>query len=86
MVDVFEFVCSGVERYRGGHGRLRVDGFREGLLKELVAGKNLQEAASKLNITRLTSRNRLSRIMDKTGTRRQADLLQLILRSRVPVQ
>ena len=76
-------VWSGTEEVMDAYG---LTASEKKLLKELLAGQSLQEAASKLNITRLTSRNRLSRIMDKTGTRRQADLLQLILRSRVPVQ
>jgi DNA-binding CsgD family transcriptional regulator len=56
------------------------------LLRELLAGHSLQEAADALNITRATSRNRLAQIMSKTDTQRQAQLLQLILRSTVPVR
>jgi DNA-binding CsgD family transcriptional regulator len=51
------------------------------LVHELLAGRTLQEAAGILSITRATSRNRLSHIMSKTGTHRQSELLQLILRS-----
>jgi DNA-binding CsgD family transcriptional regulator/PAS domain-containing protein len=56
------------------------------LLRELLAGHSLQEGADALNITRATSRNRLAQIMSKTDTQRQAQLLQLILRSTVPVR
>ncbi len=51
------------------------------LLRELVAGSSLREAADTLKITRATSRNKLARIMTKTDTHRQSELLQLILRS-----
>ena len=51
------------------------------LVAELLAGRSLNEAAANLNITRVTSRNRLARIMAKTDTHRQGQLLQLILRS-----
>ena len=51
------------------------------LVNELLAGRSLQEAAANLNITRFTCRNRLAKIMTKTDTRRQSQLLQLILRS-----
>ena len=51
------------------------------LLRELVAGRSLKEAAEALRITRATSRNKLARIMTKTDTHRQSELLQLILRS-----
>ena len=54
------------------------------LLSELVAGRSLKEAADSLSITRATSRNRLARIMTKTETHRQSELLRLMLRSRVP--
>jgi DNA-binding CsgD family transcriptional regulator len=56
------------------------------LLNELVAGRTLREAAEILNITRATSRNRLARIMAKTDTHRQSELIQLILRSSVPLR
>lgn len=51
------------------------------LLRELIAGRSLREAADALKITWVTSRNRLARIMSKTDTHRQSELLQLILRS-----
>jgi len=56
------------------------------LLSELISGRSLREAADILKITRATSRNRLARIMAKTETHRQSDLIQLILRCRVPVR
>jgi len=44
------------------------------------------EAAGNLGITRAMSRNRLARIMAKTDTHRQSELLQLILRSSIPAR
>lgn len=54
------------------------------LLRELMTGRSLQEAADALQITRVTSRNRLAQIMSKTDTHRQSELLQLMLRSSIP--
>ena len=54
------------------------------LLKELIAGQTLHEAADNLGITRVTARNRLAHIMAKTNTHRQSELLQLMLRSSIP--
>jgi DNA-binding CsgD family transcriptional regulator/PAS domain-containing protein len=56
------------------------------LVRELLAGRSLQEAADNLAIMRVTSRNRLAQIMAKTDVQRQAQLLQLILRSTIPVR
>jgi DNA-binding CsgD family transcriptional regulator len=44
------------------------------------------EVTENLGISRATSRNRLGRIMAKTDTQRQRELLQLILRSSVPAR
>ncbi len=55
------------------------------LLKALIGGCSLREAAEIVGITRATSRNRLARIMAKTDTHRQSELIQLILRSTFPV-
>ncbi|MGO9544452.1 MAG: helix-turn-helix transcriptional regulator [Rhodomicrobium sp.] len=54
------------------------------LLSELLAGRSLQEAAGNLRLARTTSRNTLARIMAKTETHRQSELLRLILRSTLP--
>ncbi|MBT3069403.1 helix-turn-helix transcriptional regulator [Rhodomicrobium sp. Az07] len=50
------------------------------LVHELLAGRTLRESAESLAITRATSRNRLAHIMSKTGTHRQSELIQLVLR------
>jgi DNA-binding CsgD family transcriptional regulator len=55
-------------------------------LSELLAGSTVQEAADALNITRATGRNRLARIMAKTDTNRQGELLQLIHQSSSPTR
>jgi DNA-binding CsgD family transcriptional regulator/PAS domain-containing protein len=51
------------------------------LAVELVRGRTLAEAAEAINITEQTARSYSKRIFSKTGTRRQADLVRLILTS-----
>ena len=46
----------------------------------LLAGEGLQSAADRLCITLETARSHLKRIFDKTGTRRQAELVALLLK------
>jgi DNA-binding CsgD family transcriptional regulator len=49
------------------------------LVRELVNGRSLQDAATRLNITLGTARQRLVPIFEKTGTGRQPELLRLML-------
>lgn len=51
------------------------------LVVELVQGRTLAEAAARINITEQTARSYSKRIFSKTGTRRQAELVRLILTS-----
>jgi DNA-binding CsgD family transcriptional regulator len=51
----------------------------------LASGCSVHEAAERLGISKTTARNHLNHAMVKTGTGRQAELLRLILSSRVPV-
>lgn len=53
-----------------------------GLLAELVAGRSLREAGERLGRARTTVRNQLQSIFDKTGARRQAELVAKILHRR----
>jgi DNA-binding CsgD family transcriptional regulator len=46
---------------------------------EIVAGAGIQAAADRLEISRSTGRTHLARIFEKTGTRRQAELVRLML-------
>ncbi len=48
------------------------------LLKLLFAGQSLPCAASSLGVARTTARTHLQRIFDKTGSRRQSDLVRLV--------
>ncbi len=50
------------------------------LLNRIVRGETLDEAATALHVAKTTSRTHLSRILAKTGTRRQTSLLSLIYR------
>jgi DNA-binding CsgD family transcriptional regulator len=49
----------------------------------LANGEELREAARKLQITYGTARTRLAQIFQKTDTRRQAELVALLLKSTV---
>jgi DNA-binding CsgD family transcriptional regulator len=51
---------------------------------ELVAGKDLADAARVLRVTIHTARTHLKHLMEKTATKRQGDLVRLLLRSTVP--
>lgn len=46
---------------------------------EIVKGDGIQAAANRLSVSRATARTHLSRIFDKTGTRRQAELVGMLL-------
>jgi DNA-binding CsgD family transcriptional regulator/PAS domain-containing protein len=47
----------------------------------LMGGKSVEEAAAELRITIHTARTHLKRILSKTGTRRQGELIHLLLKS-----
>lgn len=50
------------------------------LLQHLMLGESLDEAAAALGVARTTVKTHLSRILSKTGTRRQTSLLALVHR------
>jgi len=49
---------------------------------EILKGDGIQAAADRLLITRATARTHLARIFEKTGTRRQAELVGILLAAR----
>ena len=49
-----------------------------GFAVEILKGDGIQAAADRLSISRATARTHLSRIFDKTGARRQAELVRLL--------
>ena len=49
------------------------------LLELMVAGNTVNAAAASLNVAVTTARTHLARLMEKTGTRRQAELVRKIL-------
>jgi DNA-binding CsgD family transcriptional regulator len=65
-----------VERIRGLFGLTRAEA---SIAAELANGKSLYEIADLLEISRHTARNHLKRIFEKTGARRQADVVRLVL-------
>jgi DNA-binding CsgD family transcriptional regulator len=50
-----------------------------GFAVEILNGDGIQAAADRLSISRATARTHLSRIFDKTGTRRQAELVRVLI-------
>jgi DNA-binding CsgD family transcriptional regulator len=50
-----------------------------GFAVEILKGDGIQAAADRLSISRSTARTHLSRIFDKTGTRRQAELVRVLI-------
>jgi DNA-binding CsgD family transcriptional regulator len=50
-----------------------------GFAIEILNGDGIQAAADRLSISRATARTHLARIFDKTGTRRQAELVRVLL-------
>ncbi len=51
------------------------------LASELVRGASLEDAAADLAISRNTAKSQLQAIFQKTGTKRQSDLIRLVLNS-----
>ncbi len=51
------------------------------LAAKLAQGRSLDEAAAMLNITTQTARGYIKRILGKTGTKRQVELVRLLLLS-----
>jgi DNA-binding CsgD family transcriptional regulator len=49
------------------------------LASVLTNGKGLKDAADELHISLNTAKTHLRRIFDKTGTKRQAELVRLVL-------
>lgn len=56
------------------------------LAGRLVSGEDLSGAADVLGVSMNTARTHLKRIFQKTGTRRQAELVRLLLQSPVQVR
>ena len=50
-----------------------------GFAVEILKGDGIQAAADRLAISLATARTHLSRIFDKTGVRRQAELVRLLI-------
>jgi DNA-binding CsgD family transcriptional regulator len=56
------------------------------VLREIIGGQGLVAAAAKLRISETTARTHLQHIFDKTGTKRQTELLCLFFRATLPGQ
>jgi DNA-binding CsgD family transcriptional regulator len=56
------------------------------VLELLTGGKSIVEAAVALNIAETTARTHLARLMQKTSTNRQIDLVRLAMRLMSPLR
>jgi DNA-binding CsgD family transcriptional regulator len=54
------------------------------VLAQLVSGKGLPTVARRLDVARSTARTHLERILQKTGTHRQAELVRLFFETTIP--
>jgi DNA-binding CsgD family transcriptional regulator len=57
-----------------------------GFTREVLKADGLQAAADRLGISLTTARTHLAHVFDKTGTRRQAELVRLVLQSQPAVR
>lgn len=76
VVDPEEQPPLPVERLESAFGLTRAEAR---LAAELATGEDLRVVAEKLKITYGTARTRLAQIFEKTGTRRQGELIRLLL-------
>jgi DNA-binding CsgD family transcriptional regulator len=53
---------------------------------EILNADGIQAAADRLSISRATARTHLSRIFEKTGTKRQAALVRLLLSAKLSLR
>lgn len=56
------------------------------VLMPLLQGRTIEMTAAELGITELTARTHLKRLMTKTGTSRQIDLVQTVLKAIPPIR
>jgi DNA-binding CsgD family transcriptional regulator len=57
-----------------------------GFTREMLKADGLQAAADRLGISLTTARTHLAHVFDKTGTRRQAELVRVILQSQPAIR
>ncbi len=71
-------ILSNEERLLQLYGLTRAE---SRLAAKIAQGRSLEEAAAMLNITTETARSYIKRILGKTGTKRQVELVRLLLLS-----
>jgi DNA-binding CsgD family transcriptional regulator/PAS domain-containing protein len=76
--DPESVVLTNEERLLQLFGLTRAEGR---LAAKIAEGRSLEEAAAMLNITTQTARGYIKRILSKTGTKRQVELVRLLLLS-----
>jgi DNA-binding CsgD family transcriptional regulator len=80
IVDLAPYSPASFDTFATSH-RLTVAETR--VLRQVVAGKSLTAAAQDLHISEPTARTHMSRVLDKTGTKRQTELLYLFFNSKL---
>jgi DNA-binding CsgD family transcriptional regulator len=78
VTDPEEVAVVGRENLRRDFGLTPAEA---GFTREVLKADGLQAAADRLGISLTTARTHLAHVFDKTGTRRQAELVRLILQS-----
>jgi DNA-binding CsgD family transcriptional regulator len=78
MLELDDREVSRRSRTRGIVARYALTAAEEKVLNGLVRGRTPEEAAAELGITMNTIRTHVRHILQKTGSRRIADLLNLI--------
>jgi DNA-binding CsgD family transcriptional regulator len=83
VIDPEVYALPSFHAFAGIYGLTRAE---SRVLKEIVGGHGLVAAAAKLRISEATARTHLQHIFDKTGTKRQTELLCLFFKATLPGQ
>ena len=74
-------LAARIDRFAAQFGLTRAE---KRVFGEIIGGKGLPAAATKLNITELTARSHANRIFAKTGTARQTELIRRFFEASLP--
>jgi DNA-binding CsgD family transcriptional regulator len=83
IIDPEAYALPSFEAFVASHGLTRAE---TRVLQQIIAGKGLVAAAEKLRIGQATARTHMQRIFDKTGTKRQTELLCRFFKATLPGQ
>src|SRR5262249_24331351 len=83
IIDPEAYALPSFEAFVASHGLTRAE---TRVLQQIIGGKRLVAAAGKLSIGQATARTHMQRIFDKTGTKRQTELLCRFFKATLPGQ